>query len=53
MLHKLKTCFESATVLQHYDSEKRTQIKTNISEFAVTGVMSQLYKEHADDKQII
>ena len=49
-LRELKACFESVTVLQHYDSEKRTQIKTDTSEFAVIDMMSQLCKEHADDK---
>ena len=49
-LHKLKACFESVTVLQHYNSEKRTQIETDTSEFAVADVMSQLCKEHADNK---
>ena len=50
MLYELKACFEDVTVLQHYNSEKRTWMKTDVSEFAVAGVMSQLYKKHADGK---
>ena len=52
-LCELKACFESVIVLQHYNSEKRTWIKTDVSEFAVAGVMSQLCEEHADDKQTV
>ena len=52
-LRELKACFEGAAVLQHYNSEKRTQMKTDASEFAVTGVMSQLCEEHADSKQTV
>ena len=53
VLHELKACFENVTVLQHYDFKKRTQIKTDISEFAVAGVMSQLCEEHVNDKWMI
>ena len=53
VLSKLKACFESVSVLQHYNLEKSTQMKTDASEFAISGVLSQLSKEHASSKQIV
>ena len=52
-LSKLKACFKSVSVLQHYNSEKPTRIETDASEFAIDEVLSQPSKEHANSKQIV
>ena len=50
VLSKLKACFKGASVLQHYNSEKPTQMETDVSEFAIGGVLSQPSEEHANSK---
>ena len=50
VLSKLKACFKSVSVLQHYNLKKSTQMKTDVSEFAINEVLSQLSEEHANSK---
>ena len=52
-LSKLKACFEGVSVLQHYNLEKLTWMKTDVSKFAIGEVLSQLSEEHANSKQIV
>ena len=49
-LSKLKACFKSVSVLQHYNLEKSMQKKTNVSEFIINKVLSQLNKEYVNSK---
>ena len=49
-LSKLKACFEGASVLQHYNLKKPMWMKTDVSEFAIGRVLSQLSEEHANSK---
>ena len=50
VLSKLKACFKGASVLQHYNLEKPTWMKTDASEFAIGEVLSQPSEEHANSK---
>ena len=52
VLSKLNSCFKSASVLQHYNLEKSTQIKTDVSKFVIGEVLSQLSKEHVNSVAI-
>ena len=42
--HKLKACFMSAPLLQHYDPEKQARVETDASKQAAGGVLSQAYE---------
>ena len=43
---QLKKAFTKASILQHFDSEYHIRIKTDVSDYAIGGVLSQLTLEN-------
>lgn len=41
---RLKDAFMSATILRHWDLEKRTRVETDASDKAISGILSQLWE---------
>ena len=39
----LKACFCVASILRHFDSEAKTYMKTDVSDFALAGILSQVH----------
>ena len=48
MFCKLKECFENATVLQYFNSEKKIWIETNASDYIIVEVLLQPCKDSAN-----
>ena len=42
--HELKRRFTTAPMLRHYDPDKRLQLETDASGFAISGILSQLWE---------